>query len=464
MPQDWNEPPFRIREPPASPGWNQPPTASRNQPSPQGWDEPPPSRNQPSPQGWDEPPPTRNQPAAFPGWDQPRPTRNQPSPQGWDERMPPGSNPPMPGSTNQSMPPSRNHATPSSWDEPASADWNQPSYPGQDEPAPRSWQEPASSSWDEPTANWNQPSPSDWFQPRDWSQPQSPGWNQPNSPGGNQPAYPGSPGSQHHNDPRLHSGPPGYPPQPDWNQPAYPSQRPGPYGNDPRWPPRPSGPPPSPPGRKRRPVLTAIGVFLAVVVAGGGLLAYFVLGLGSSSSKHPATGGPAVASPLTHHGDLRTYLMRPPPRSHPWQKPLGTNQNLSLAQAANLSNDAKARREMLTRDHFTHGAVRCWIGADSSVADVRLYQFSSVSNAQAFFRQDVNATSHGYTSANTARISGVPGGWAYSDPKRDSQGFVHVITLAVKGDVVFVVSIAEHSETVDLTLPDSLVKQQYRKL
>jgi hypothetical protein len=385
------------------------------------------------------------------------------------------------------MPPSRSYPTPSSWDDAAGTDWNQPSYPGQepahgtwdepaprawDEPAPRSWQEPASSSWDEAAGNWNQPSPTDRFQPQDWNQPQSPGWNRPQSPdwsqpdslGWNPPAYPGSPDSQYQIDPRLHSGPPGYPPQPGWDQPAHPSQRAGPYGNDPRRPAMPSRPPPAPARRRRRPALMAIGVFFALVAAGAGLLAYFVLGLGSSSSKNAATGGPAVASPLTHHGDLRTYLIRPPPRSHSWQKPLGTNQNLSLAQAANLSNDAKARRQMLTRDHYTHGAVRCWIGADSSVVDVRLYQFSSVSNAQAFFRQDVSATSPAYTSANTAHISGVPGGWAYSDPRRDSRGFVHVITLAVKGDVVFVVSIAQHSQRVDLTLPDSLVRQQYQKL
>ncbi len=209
-------------------------------------------------------------------------------------------------------------------------------------------------------------------------------------------------------------------------------------------------------------MLAAVGGFLALAVVAGALAAYFRLGHGSG--KPSAGGGPAVASALTHHGDLRSYLIRPPPKSHAWPNPLGTNRNLSMSQAAALSNDAKARREMFTRDSFTHGAVRCWIGADSSVADVRLYQFSSASNAKAFFRQDVSATSHGYTSANTASISGVPGAWAYSDPRRDRQGYVHVITLAVKGDVVFVVSVGEHSRTVDLTLPDSLVKQQYRKL
>ncbi|HEY5987457.1 MAG TPA: hypothetical protein VIV12_13950, partial [Streptosporangiaceae bacterium] len=324
------------------------------------------------------------------------------------------------------------------------------------------------SDWNQPSpSDWNQPSRPDWDQPSrpDWDQPSSAGWSQPTSPGWDQRAYPGPPGAQYQNGPRLHPGPPGYPPQPSWNQPAHPGQHPGLYGNDPRWPPGPPGPPahpPAPPGRKRRPVLAAMGVFLALVVAGGGLVAYFVLGLGSS--KPPVTGSSAAASPPTHHRDLRTYLIRPPPKSHPWDKPLGTNQNLSLSQAANLSNDVKARREMLTQDHFAHGAVRCWIGADASVVDVRLYQFSSVSNAQAFFRQDVSATSHGYTSANTSHISGVPGGWAYSDPKRDSNGYVHVITLAVKGDVVFVVSLAEHSRTVDLTLPDSLAKQQYQKL
>jgi hypothetical protein len=43
---------------------------------------------------------------------------------------------------------------------------------------------------------------------------------------------------------------------------------------------------------------------------------------------------------------------------------LGTDRNLSLRQAASLSSNNTARRHRFVRDHFTHGAVQCWITAD----------------------------------------------------------------------------------------------------
>lgn len=119
---------------------------------------------------------------------------------------------------------------------------------------------------------------------------------------------------------------------------------------------------------------------------------------------------------------------------------------------------------MLQRYDFTSGAVRCWIGPDSSVVTVRLYQFGSVQNAHGFFADDIETTSGDYTPANRTRIDSVPRAWEYSDPKRDTQGFVHVIAIGVKGDVVFVASVAEFSHTISLTLPSRLMHRQYRKL
>ena len=65
---------------------------------------------------------------------------------------------------------------------------------------------------------------------------------------------------------------------------------------------------------------------------------------------------------------------------------------------------------------------------------------------------------------DTATIPGVSGAEAYSDPKKDEQGYVHVIAIGVKADIVFVVSLGEHADSVDLGLPDRLMQQQYNKL
>ena len=111
------------------------------------------------------------------------------------------------------------------------------------------------------------------------------------------------------------------------------------------------------------------------------------------------------------------------------------------------------------------GAVQCWIASGGvNVVDVRLYQFDSADHAQSFFRDNIDATGQGYSAGNTATVDGVPDAKSFSDPKKDEQGFVSVISIAVKGDVVFVVSIGEKGGTIDLSVPAKLMQQQYAKL
>jgi hypothetical protein len=216
-------------------------------------------------------------------------------------------------------------------------------------------------------------------------------------------------------------------------------------------------------------------VVLLLVLVGGGVGAYFLLKgnkttPNANGSTTPGTGTSTGATsapsptPAGHQGDLRTFLIDGPSGSRAWPTPLGTDRNLSLDQASELSSDKTARRKMLTQYNFAHGAVQCWIGKDHSVVDVRLYQFDTADNAESFFRDDIDATSGGYTSANTSTIPGVPDAEAYSDPKKDDQGYVHVIAIGHKADVVFVVSLGERADTVDLSLPNSLMAQQYGKL
>jgi hypothetical protein len=331
---------------------------------------------------------------------------------------------------------------------------------------------------------------------------QQPGYEQ-QQPGYDQPSYPSSPAYPSYGDPNsgyadpnsgyadpvsAYPGTQSYQPSPGYGTQGYqqpqssppyyqpPQQQPQPgyggpgYPGSPGYPPTPSG------GGGGRGVVVVLVIFLALIVVGGGIGAFVLLGnksdkpsahgSGGASAGTTTSAGPTAASPTPagHQGDLRTFLIDAPSGSHNWPTPLGSDRNLSIDQAADLSSDSKGRKDMLNQYTFTHGAVQCWIGSDRSVVDVRLYQFDSADHAESFFRDDIDATSSDYTAATTATIPSVPGAEAYSDPKKDDQGYVHVIAIGIKADVVFVVSLGEHSDTVDLTLPDRLMQQQYNKL
>jgi len=232
----------------------------------------------------------------------------------------------------------------------------------------------------------------------------------------------------------------------------------------------------TPPPKRGHGGVIALVIVLVLVLVGGGIGAAYWLtrskgqpsangGGGSGSSTGPSSRPSASPTPATHTGDLRTFLIDPPSGSRNWPKPLGTDRNLSLDQASELSSDPKARKDMLQQYNFTKGAVQCWIASGgSSVVDVRLYQFDSPDHAQTFFQDNLDATGQGYAAGDTHPVSGVPGAKSFSDPKKDAQGYVSVISIGVKGDVVFVVSIGEKGDKIDLTLPDQLMQKQLAKL
>ena len=310
----------------------------------------------------------------------------------------------------------------------------------------------------------------------------SPAYPSYGDPGGYPDPVSGYPGGQY-----QQSAPPGYADQgyPQQTQPYYqpqpqqqPPAQPG-YGG-PGYPGTGYPPTPSPSGGGgNRAVVIVLVVALVVILAGGGIgLAVF---LSNKKSGNPTAGGttgaPATtgatagrsASPTpaaaTHSGDLRTYLIDPPSGSRNWSKPLGTDRNLSLDQASELSSDPKARKEMLQQYNYAKGAVQCWISSGSLyVVDVRLYQFDTADHADGFFRDNLDATGAGYTSPNTGTVVGVPGAKSFADPKKDAQGYVSIISIGIKGDVVFVVSIGEKGDKVDLAPSDKLMEQQYQKL
>jgi hypothetical protein len=183
---------------------------------------------------------------------------------------------------------------------------------------------------------------------------------------------------------------------------------------------------------------------------------------GPGASNKPTTSA-APTGGATHNGDLRTYLVSSPSGSHAWNKPLGTDKKLTLDQASALSSDASARKKMLTGYNFTQGAVQCWIGSDKTQVDVRLYQFDSATNAQGFYKDDIDATTGGYTAGNVNSIPGLSDAKSFADPKPDAQGYVQALAIGVKGDVVVVVDVM-HPATLDIAVPNGILTQQIEKL
>jgi hypothetical protein len=205
---------------------------------------------------------------------------------------------------------------------------------------------------------------------------------------------------------------------------------------------------------------------LAVTVIGG----VFYVVLRHTADQTSAQGGrhsqpshsPSPAP--THRGDLRRYLVAAPHGSESWPKPLGTNRKLSLGQASHLSTDSKARRATLFSDRFRQGAVQCWIAKSGAWVDVRLYQFGSAALAQDFFHTDIRASSRTTPAVDQSGVPDVPGARAFADAKPDSDGYLTVLVIGVKGDVVFLVDMAEHTSTAHLGAPDRLMGAQYSKL
>jgi hypothetical protein len=141
----------------------------------------------------------------------------------------------------------------------------------------------------------------------------------------------------------------------------------------------------------------------------------------------------------------------------------GTNENLSLDQAAQLSSNASSRKQTLQQYNFAKGAVRCWVASDKTTVDIRLYQFDSADNAKGFFDDDVSATSDGYDSANITDVAGVPKGKSFADTKPDGSGYVSVISIGANGDVVLVIAIAQ-PQPIKVSASDQLLVAQYQKL
>jgi hypothetical protein len=300
--------------------------------------------------------------------------------------------------------------------------------------------------------------------------------SQPQYPYGN----PHDPASQPPSDPYQQAGYPAFP-DPAYPDPAY---QPATYPVPQQYPP--TQPYQGYPGYQQVPpprrgptiaIVTVVALLLVLVVGGGIAAAYLIpkhntpIAQNSQSPGPTGTGGPSAAastSPTpaagpTHSGDLRDYLLPLPNGLKKCSNEEGTNNTLSLDQAAKLSSDEEKRRQELQDYKYTTGAVRCWVTGNGTVVDVRLYQFDSTSNASDFFAADIDGTSPGYTADQITPVSGVPDAKSFASPDKDNSGYTRVISIGLRGDVVLVVAMAQ-TTALDVSLSEKLLVQQYQKL
>ena len=310
----------------------------------------------------------------------------------------------------------------------------------------------------------------------------------PQQPSYDQPAYPGSPAYPSYNDPVGYPDPvSGYPgAQQPYSDPGYgaayqqPQQQPS-YYQPPTQPNYGAPPPaypqygqPAPSGGGGKGVVIVLVVVLLLILVGGGVTAFVLLGnkpkptptglpTGGPATSAPASSSPTPTAGPTHGGSLAGYLIPPPSGSRNWTSDC-VNGNLSIDDASKLSDNASARKDMLNQYGFKAGARQCWVGADRTIVDVRLYQFDTLDHANSFYQDDIDATHGDYTASNTTTVPGIPNSQNYVDPKKDAQGYVASLAIGLKGDVVFVVSLSEKADVLDTSIPYQLMQQQYQKL
>jgi hypothetical protein len=304
--------------------------------------------------------------------------------------------------------------------------------------------------------------------------PPDPAYPPPSDPyqGGYPPAFP---------DPAAFPGQAGFPGQPafpDPSTPGYlpPEAQPGYPGFAQQWgqPGYPAYPPPPPPRRGGAASVIVVVVALLVVVVGGGIAAALwlpghtrssAIDTGPSGAASPASSVAGSALPSTGaqaDDDLTKKLVDRPEDSQVCTQPAGTNEHLTLDQAAGLSSDVPGRKAELASYNYVQGAVRCWTTGDVLVT-VRLYQFAADSDAAGFFNEDINSTSRLYTPGNISAVPGVPAAKTFATPKKDDQGYVSAVSIGVNGTVVLVAT-ASQEPPLQVSVPNGVLAAQYQRL
>ncbi|MFD0787454.1 hypothetical protein ACFQZ8_26425, partial [Micromonospora azadirachtae] len=198
--------------------------------------------------------------------------------------------------------------------------------------------------------------------------------------------------------------------------------------------------------RRRGPVTAlALGAIAAVAVAGGTV--WFAL------NRPPA--------PRDHSSDLRAFLVDAPVGSAPNPDVLGTDGELSIAQATQLI-DADAPGDIITLLGMHRAVTEGWTEANGTSVTVTLIQFESNDEASGFLETYCRRAQTKRGSGSTA-TAGPQGSQSFVDPTRDDKGRVQVDAIAQRQDVVLLITEAQPG-SVDAARVNTLVQDQYDRL
>lgn len=247
--------------------------------------------------------------------------------------------------------------------------------------------------------------------------------------------------------------------------------------------PGPLGPPPVAygppyPARERdRGVIAAIvtGLVVVVLACAGGLALGFrrvstdrvatvaASGVSSATPSVVPSGTPSDSpSSRDHSGDLRRFLLKMPDTADPWNRPLGTNGHLTVAQESALAPHPDLRAALFHRYDFVQGAAANWVESDGTSVDIRLFRFARVNSAVGFFKESKSAagSSNDFT---FAQDDDVPFSEIIISSRKDKYGQLFTHSLAYRGDVVIEMWINDRGP-VSLPFTRRLLTAQWNRL
>jgi hypothetical protein len=179
-----------------------------------------------------------------------------------------------------------------------------------------------------------------------------------------------------------------------------------------------------------------------------------VLGLGLFA-------GLGVVTVLAAPADLRSHLLPASKGSRAWPHPPGTDEHLSLAQAAQRTRDPATALVEMRQCNFTDGAVRTWRERDGSLVEIQLLLFASTADAGGFYQFEANfvATDSAYFGA----VDGIPEGVVIAFSTADENGYVRIAGVAREGGVIVLMMVSQRGQLVRAQA-DRLLKAQYDRL
>jgi hypothetical protein len=230
-------------------------------------------------------------------------------------------------------------------------------------------------------------------------------------------------------------------------------------------------PPPAPASRGRLGRALTVGFVMAVAFTGGSVLArhripdlHLATGLPPPAATNPAV-LPTNAAGADHGGDLRRLLPARPAGVRNCDGMPTKDEQLTVEQAASIDEQPADNAAFFKSVGFRRGVLRCWLGADSGLVIVVLFQFDTVAHAVEFDARNQKRVAAKYgVGSDIDPAVGVPGAhWFRGPPDRRLPGYTVINVFAQRGDIVVDIALAQPT-TVPTPKINEAIQAQYNRL